>query len=349
MLSVLAAPWILSPALADPYPALRAEIVAKMAELKIPGAAVAVFRGGKVAYREAFGHTEEGGRRIDGDTVFEAASLTKPVFAAAVLRLAAKGKIDLDVPLVRYLGGKYVHERQPWNPKGPKDVIDDPRIERITARLVLSHRTGLPNLAFNRPLLFIGDPGGKWGYSGAGYIMLQRAVERITGRPVTEVVDELVLKPRRMTRSAFDLRQDLRENVARGMKADGKLVDGIGGLALMNGSLLTTLDDFTRFLSWSKGFRPFLSPVVEADADAQVDWGLGWGLARDGKERALFQWGWNDGYRNFALLNPKTGNGMLLLTSSDHGMELVPLVLPVAMGRKLPVLGFPMLGLRANG
>ncbi len=331
---------------------LRQSVADHMRELRVPGAAVAVWKGGRVVFRRGFGSTTNGGSQpVDGSTVFEAASLTKPVFAASVHRLVERKVLDLDAPLVSYLNGPYTHLQQPWNPNGKTDVVSDPRLARITARMVLSHRTGLPNVSFNRPLAFIGEPNGKWGYSGEGYLLLQRAVELRTGKSAAQVVQDEVLTPLRMDRSALGPTRDLSElakNATRGHNSAGESVGGTT-LGLTLGSLLTCLDDYVRFMEWSRRFRPFHRPEVVADERNGVEWGLGWGLVRDGKDRCLFQWGWNDGYRNFALLNVRTGDGVLLLTNSDDGMELVPSLVQRAMGKPLPVLKFPMLGLKRAG
>lgn len=335
--------------LTDPYVDLRVQLTAKMAELRIPGAALAVWKDGKVVLREGFGTTTiDGSRKVDGDTVFEAASLTKPVFAAAVLKLAEAGKLNLDTPLVNYLGGPYRHQQQPWNPLGKTDTVDDPRLAKLTARMVLSHRTGLPNIAFNGPLTFVREPNGPWGYSGEGYLFLQRAVEKLTGKSAAQLIQESVLDPLGMRRSALDATFDLRtlmENSTRGYSAEGKPVGGtLLGLAF--GSLLTCLDDYVRFMEWSRRFKPFHRREVVADKKAGVEWGLGWGLAHDGKDACLFQWGWNDGYRNVALLNIRTGTGFVLFTNSDNGMELAKTLVPAVFGHGLPVAGFSMLGLQ---
>src|SRR5882757_6175239 len=98
----------------------------------VPGLAIAVIRGGKTIWLHGFGVKEvRTGQPVTAQTVFEAASLSKPVFTYAVLKLVEQGKLGLDVPLTTYL---------------PKPFIaGDERLAKITARLVLSHRTAFPN------------------------------------------------------------------------------------------------------------------------------------------------------------------------------------------------------------
>ena len=109
------------------------ETVARLLrEGEVPGAAVAVVRGGRVEWHKGFGvKNAETKEPVDGSTVFEAASLSKPVFAYAVLKLVDQGKLDLDAPLSKHLPTPYVE--------------GDERLNLVTARMVLSHRTGFPN------------------------------------------------------------------------------------------------------------------------------------------------------------------------------------------------------------
>src|SRR5215210_5440517 len=96
----------------------------------VPGLALGIIEGKRV-YRRGFGDAiEESAQPVSDETVFEAASLGKPVFAYAVLRLVDAGVIDLDRPLYDYL---------------PLPDADNSRMKRVTARHVLSHTTGLPN------------------------------------------------------------------------------------------------------------------------------------------------------------------------------------------------------------
>src|SRR5262249_26786218 len=145
-------------------------------------------------------------RPVDDNTVFEAASLSKPVFAYAVLKLVEQGKIGLDVPLTKYL---------------PKPYVDgDPRLEKITARIVLSHRTGFPNWRGPNPLTFHFTPGEAFSYSGEGFVYLQRVVEQIESKPLNDVMAELVFNPLGMTSSSYVWRADFDELTATGHDSD---------------------------------------------------------------------------------------------------------------------------------
>lgn len=104
-----------------------------MKEADVPGLPIALVREGKLIWQRGFGVANaKTNEPVTDATVFEAASLSKPVFAYAVLKLVDAGKFDLDKPLNEYLPGNY-------------DVGDDPRLSQITARRVLTHTTGFPN------------------------------------------------------------------------------------------------------------------------------------------------------------------------------------------------------------
>ena len=102
-----------------------------MNSAEVPGLSIATIEGGKVSWIGSFGlKNMKTAALVDVRTVFPAASLSKVVFAYAVLKLADQGTLDLDVPLSRYL---------------PNYVENDDRVNLITARHVLTHRTGFPN------------------------------------------------------------------------------------------------------------------------------------------------------------------------------------------------------------
>src|SRR5438445_3866389 len=154
----------------------------------VPGLSLAIVRDGRIELRRAYGVKDAAsGTPVDADTVFEAASLSKPVFAYAVLKLADAGKLDLDAPVAKYL---------------PGDYVDDPRQSAITARRVLSHTTGFPNWRpSGQPLKIHFAPGERFSYSGEGFVYLQKAVERLTGQTLDAVMKRLVFEPLHMASS----------------------------------------------------------------------------------------------------------------------------------------------------
>jgi CubicO group peptidase (beta-lactamase class C family) len=134
---------------------LESEVPGLMKQGGVPGMSIALIRDGKTVWLRGFGvKDKKTGEPVETDTVFEAASLSKPVFTYGVLKLVDQGKLNLDTPLSSYL---------------PKPYVPDERAGEITARLVLSHRTGFPNWRGSDGLLPIYfSPGERFSYSGEG-------------------------------------------------------------------------------------------------------------------------------------------------------------------------------------
>jgi len=144
-----------------------------------PGTAVGIVDGAG-GQRIVTAGSRDGRRPVEDDTMFAAASLTKLVFAAGVMALVDDGALELDRPLSEDLPEPYLAE--------------DERAASITARMVLSHTTGLPNWREGPPYLRW-PPGTRWGYSGEGFSYLQQVVERLTGAPVAHYLSDAVLCP----------------------------------------------------------------------------------------------------------------------------------------------------------
>ena len=177
----------------------------------VPGLAFATVDGAGVVPR-ASGRASLQPRRGAGDaTVFEAASLGKPLFAYAVLKLVDAGVLDLDRPLYDYLASP---------------EADTPRMRRVTVRHVLSHTSGLPNWRHEPgPLAPETEPGETYAYSGEGVFYLQRVVERVTGRPIARLMREEVLQPLGMTESSWVWRGDFDARMAVGYDEQGSAAE----------------------------------------------------------------------------------------------------------------------------
>ena len=152
---------------------------------RVPGVSLAIITDGRILYSKKYGVKNAVTKSaLEADTVFEACSLTKPVFAFAVNRLVEKGVLDFQTPLYKY---------KPRVP-GYEDVLDDPRYRQITAQHVLAHRTGFPNWRSDK-LTIDFEPGTGYGYSGEGFELLGAIVSHLTGKPLVQVIDEEVFSP----------------------------------------------------------------------------------------------------------------------------------------------------------
>ena len=215
----------------------------------IPGVSLALIKDGKLAYVQTYGVRNTATQvPVDENTLFEAASVTKPVFAFAVLRLMEKGIIDLDKPLYQYLPNK--------------EIEYDERYKLITARHVLSHRTGFPNWRHQNKdgkldLKF--TPGSEYSYSGEGFEFLKRVVEKITGKGVEQVLREEVIQPLGMYHTYFSKNDTLVKLAATGHFKKRVSTDEIPSQAGMAYSMYTEARAFSHFmlaLLEQRGLKP---------------------------------------------------------------------------------------------
>jgi CubicO group peptidase (beta-lactamase class C family) len=158
---------------------------------QLPGLGIGVVQQNKIPWTHYAGYANADGKTsITPESVFPAASLGKQVFVYLALGLVDEGKLELDKPL-----REYMKEDAPTGPLG----------EKITARHVLSHSSGLRNWRWNHGMEFAPafEPGSKFRYSGEGFYYLMRCVERITGTGFEALVQERVLKPMGMKTSTY--------------------------------------------------------------------------------------------------------------------------------------------------
>ena len=309
----------------------------------VPGLAIAVIRGGKTTWLHGFGMKEvKTGQPVTGETVFEAASLSKPVFAYGVLKLVEQGKLGLDTPLTLYLPKPF--------------VAGDERLAKITARIVLSHRTGFPNWpADDGSVSIYFTPGARFSYSGEGYIYLQRVVEQITGKSLNQYMTEAVFTPLGMTSSSYVWRPDFDALTATGYDSDGKPTElwkpTEAGAA---SSLNTTAKDYALFVEAvltrkglkSATLREMETPEIALDPACRICikhepkqlsknlfWALGWGIERKDGTDGLWHWGDNGSFKGFVMADPKTKSGVVMFANSENGLEVAKPVVDETMGR----------------
>jgi CubicO group peptidase (beta-lactamase class C family) len=294
-------------------------------------------------------------------SVFQAASLSKPVFAYAVLKLAEQGKLNLDTPVMNYLpqteSQGYLHVQNPFSSgKLFTDTVTAPELQTVTARMLLMHSSGLPNWS-NHALSFSFEPGSRWRYSGEGYVLLQRAVEAIEGQPLHEVMQRLVLGPLGMASSSYVWEARFDNNLVPPMAPSGSpsraSVSNVRSFQkpVAAATLYTTATDYAKFVAAVLSDPNLLANTVSAPISVEprlgLAWGLGWGIkkADDGNpsDSFIWQWGNNPGYRALVMASAQTGDGVVILTNSNMGMTLIePFVQAVLPGTR-DVFRFAML------
>jgi len=310
-----------------------------MKELHIPGASIALVDDWKLIWSKNYGIA-----RVDqpvpvtDETLFEACSMSKPVFAYVVLKLVEQGLLDLDRPLAEYL-------REPYLPK------QDQR-EHITARMVLSHTTGLPNWRngedeLDGPLPVLFSPGSRFGYSGEGFYLLQRIVEHITGEPLEIYARRTLLRPLGLKHTSFVWTEDVEAKLAAGHDERGAFLQKTKYThANAAYTLYTTAAEYAVFLTEimkadrsahhslsQKSINDMLSPQVKLDVREPIErpgraqgqavyWGLGWSINETEDGRFFHHSGSNrSGFRCFSQFHTGRGSGIVIMTNGSNGSD----------------------------
>ena len=311
-----------------------------MRETHVPGAAIVLISDRELVRSNHFGIADAGSRDpVTRETMFEACSMSKPVLAYLVMTLAQQGKLDLDKPLVDYLD--------------LPSLRGQPGHERITARMALSHTTGLPNWRKGEeerdgplPLLF--TPGKMFSYSGEGIFYLQKVVEQITGEPLESYAQWTLFAPLGLKHTSFTWEEKFDAIIAGGHDAGGQPL-GKTRYTHPNAaySLYVSAEDYARFLLTILSPRPaaphlltsslidtMLSHQVVADTREPVQragrarahgvfWGLGWCINSTSQGDIVHHSGSNrSGFRCFSQFSPSRGSGIVIMTNSAGGTEL---------------------------
>jgi len=267
------------------------------------------------------------GEPVDDQTVFDAASLSKPMVAYAVLQLVDAGMINLDEALSAYVS---------------PIVEDSPAAARITTRHILTHTSGLPNLWSKDPPQVHFHPGTRFSYSSVGFSYLQRAIEAITGESLETNMKRLVFEPLGMRSSSFEWQHQFANNVAQPHENDERLEKHHPPRASASYSLQTTATDYGAFLAavlsgdrlQEATSKQWLSPAINAtkgtaehleslptESEKDIGWGLGWGLELS--RCTFFQWGKISGVRAFVMGSRLERSGVVLFANSNTGLRLM--------------------------
>lgn len=286
----------------------------------VPGCSIAVIREGNIVWSGACGVRDGQGAPMTDGVLFECASLTKSMFALLAMQEVDNGKLDLDAPIAPLLN------EAPWS--------DDLRFMRITARQCLCHGSGLPNWQ-GRPMDILFDPGTGYSYSGEGYFLLQRLVEQTEGKDMNALFMERFFLPFGMDSSAACWTPNVGAAFSHGFDRGGKVckvraervVSGNSPEPNAAWSLYSHAADYARFLTAMINFRGGLSQAAfdvmtrtQNSAGKGVDWGLGFGIPK-ADANVMWHWGDNSGFKSFAVWDKATGDGAVITTNSDNGLE----------------------------
>jgi CubicO group peptidase (beta-lactamase class C family) len=336
-----------------------------LAELRVPGAAVAVIQEGRVVLLRGYGYADRERRiPVTPRTGFSVGSISKAVAAWGVMRLVEQGRLELDAPVERYLTRWHL----------PPSEFD---LSGVTVRRLLSHTAGLsvsgyggwddpdsvPSLEGSLSghtrgagaVRVVAEPGAGWAYSGGGYTLLQLLVEEAAGRPFAEYMRDEVLRPLGMRRSSFDLESGILDASSRAYDELGEEMGTPRFAEQAAAGLHTTLADLTRFavalLPESGSRRATAGGVLRRETLEEMlvpapatngTWGLGHAFSDfpDGVRRVGHDGG-NRGWQAMMWVGRGTRDGIVVLTNASDGWNVGDRVLQEWMtwkrGVRLPV------------
>ena len=322
-----------------------------MQEGDVPGLSVAIIRDGKMIWNHAFGVKNASTREpVDDNTVFEAASLSKPVMAYAALKLVDAGKLDLDKPLAQYLEKPYLD--------------GDDRLSLITARRVLTHTTGFPNWRpQGQALKIVFPPGERFSYSGEGFVYLQKVIEQLTGQAFDDFMRATVFEPLGMTSSSYVWLPKYETLKATGHDAGGTAYQDENLLKQTRRPVckqhlcrLRKIHDRgdERYRPETATAQAMTSSQIQVDESCSncvnrppsgklspvLAWGFGVGLQQTKDGSSFWHWGDNGDVHCYMLGYPKQREGIVVFTNSGNGHAIIPEIIREALGGEQPAIAW---------
>jgi CubicO group peptidase (beta-lactamase class C family) len=325
------------PVKSDTEQALDTLLPLLMSKHRVPGVGVVAIENHRIAWERYLGVREAGKEApVTADTIFEAASMTKPLAAHAALKLVEQNKIDLDKPLTTYLPEPYLK--------------NEPQHEQITARMVLTHSSGFPNW---RPkggaLKVLHEPGAAFRYSGEGILFLQRVIEQLTSTDYDTHMRSTLLEPLGMKSSSHVWRPEFEKIAAAGHGDAGKVKTNRTLYRKPNAaySLYTTPREYALWLlemmrverDAAHSLKPdtlrlMLTPAGPPtdgklisrrgqSGDGPIRHALGWAIESTASgPRARHSGSNGTGFRCHAEFDPVKGHGLVIMTNSTNGDDL---------------------------
>jgi len=325
----------------------RMDLLERMQHYRVPGVTIAVINEFQIEWIKGYGVLEAGSREpVTPETLFQTASLAKPIVAVAALHHVERGSLELDHDVNQSLVSWHIPENN-YTAEG-----------EITLRRLLSHSAGVtvegfrgyalgeevPNLrqildgewpANSPPIRVDIVPGTQHRYSGGGYMIVQQLLEDAVGEPFQDIMQNTVLEPWVMTDSTFEspLPEHLSEIAASGHRADGSAIPGgwhtypeMGSGA----SMWATSSDLAQFvIRLMQSYTGQSDGVISHDMATKMltpqidDRGLGPLVYDDGSNMFYFMHpGANDGFTSVMVAYPLRGQGVIIMTNSDNGNAL---------------------------
>ena len=319
----------------------------RMAFYKVPGVSIAVLNDGRIEWAKGYGVLDvRGAVPVDSATLFQAASISKPLAATGALQLVRSGRLDLERDVNTWL----TSWRVPANRFTAQHAVTLAGIMSHTAGFTVHGFPGydvdsaIPTLVqvldgvrpANTDSIRVADvPGHAWSYSGGGYTVLQRLVVDVSRRPFPDFMRRTVLEPLGMRRSTYEqpLPARLVRNAATAHGPDGQALHGKWHVypEMAAAGLWTTPSDLARFalaVQEAAGGRSnrLFTPALVADMltpRASGSYGLGLGISGEGPALRFGHGGANEGFRCEFVAFTHGGQGAVVMTNSDNGSRLI--------------------------
>jgi D-alanyl-D-alanine-carboxypeptidase/D-alanyl-D-alanine-endopeptidase len=328
---------------------------ALMQSAHVHGMAISIVNNYQPVYQQYFGwKNKKKNERFSPGTIMYGASLSKTIFADIVLQLVEENVLTLDTPLYRYLkhplpdyttntfqqllGGHFIDYT---------DLKGDERYKKITARMCLSHTSGLPNWRWIEPdkkLKIKFDPGTKYSYSGEGMFLLQMVIEELTGKGFETLAVEKIFEPLHMQRSSYLWQRAYEGNYAGGHDSNANDLN-IPKRNVPNaaGSLSTTLEDYTQYfiqvlqqkqpryarliasqiqIKSRQQFGPNALIDTDENDNIHLSYGLGFGVYDTPFGKAFFKEGHLDGWQHYAVGFPEKGTALIMMSNSENAESI---------------------------
>lgn len=297
----------------------KAETEKWLMQKKVPALGIGYIRNGRIEEVKVFGVLEKG-KPAPPNTIWNVASLTKPVTALVALKLVDAGRWNLDEPLYKY-----------WI---DPDIAANPATKKLTTRHILSHQTGFPNWRYKAAdgkLSFEFEPGTRYQYSGEGFEYLRKALENKFHTSLSRLADSLIFKPLHMrdTRYYWDTTVD-EARFARWHDGKGNLYETYKN-ETENGAddLLTTVEDYSKFMLHIMNGAGISETLYREMFSNQVRigegkyWGLGWRVDENvlNNNNAIINGGDDKGVHTFVMMLPSSKEGLLIFTNCDNGTD----------------------------
>ncbi len=320
-------------------------LLSRMQSLNVPGVSISVFDDGRIKWAKGYGVCDKNTSvPVDTATIFQAASISKPLTAAAMFALAEKKLINPDDDINQQLRSWKI----PDNEYTTGEKVTPLRIVSHMGGLSIhgfkgyNHRDSIPDLlrildgsapANSKPVRVIYKPGSKQIYSGGGYTVLQLLLQEKTGKSFSELMDKLVLHPVAMNNSAFALTlpDNMMQHAAKGYLSNGDMINGGYNIYPEQAAagLWTTPSDLSKFmLNVGNSYRDNngilqQSTVQMMFKNVPPGNGSGFGIEGEGNTLRFSHLGSNTGYYCYAVSFINAGKGIVIMTNSGNGFQLI--------------------------